>query len=92
MKKRNKLQKKINILKSDIEDLNKKQFSLNKIKDDDYAIKFYTGFPNYKSLITVYEYFEPKVKTMHYWQGLKSNSADVRNVSYQSSKKKINQD
>ena len=42
-------------------------FSIEKLKADDSATKFYTGFPNYSSLMATFEYFEPKVNRMHYW-------------------------
>ena len=47
------------------------QFSLDKIKDDDSAIIFYTGFPNYAALISFYNYIEPKLTKMQYWKGEK---------------------
>ena len=46
-----------------------RQFSLNKIKDDDSAILFYTGFPTYKALISFYNFIEPKLGKMQYWKG-----------------------
>ena len=39
-----------------------RQFSLDKIKDDNAAIMFYTGFPNYETLMSFYHYVEPKLK------------------------------
>lgn len=47
------------------------QFSLDKIKDDDSAVLFYTGFPNYAGLIGFYNFIEPKLKKMQYWKGEK---------------------
>ena len=40
------------------------QFSLDKIKDDNAAILFYTGFPNYETLMSFYHYVEPKLQTL----------------------------
>ena len=48
-----------------------RQFSLDKIKDDDSAVLFYTGFPNYAALIGFYNFIEPKLKKMQYWKGEK---------------------
>jgi len=48
-----------------------RQFSLDKIKDDDSAILFYTGFPNYGSLIGFYNFIEPKLQKLQYWKGEK---------------------
>ena len=31
-----------------------RQFSIEKMKDDDVAILFYTGFPNYEALVSFY--------------------------------------
>ena len=45
------------------------QFSLDKIKDDNSAILFYTGFPSYKALMSFYKYIEPKLEKMQYWKG-----------------------
>lgn len=44
------------------EALLERQFSLDKIKDDDSAILFYTGFPNYGLLLGFYNFIEPKFK------------------------------
>jgi len=48
-----------------------RQFSLDKIKDDDSAVLFYTGFPNYAALIGFYNFIESKLKKMQYWKGEK---------------------
>ena len=63
-----KLQQEMEFLKVELADLKEKlievekdrdillsrQFSLDKIKDDDSAVLFYTGFPNYGALISFY--------------------------------------
>ena len=46
-----------------------RQFSIEKIKADDAAILFYTGFPNYEALVSFYTYIEPKLHKMQYWKG-----------------------
>ena len=58
-------------LKVEVETLRSSRFSLEKIKDDDKAVKFYTGFPNYKALVATFQYFEPKLQHIHYWRGPK---------------------
>ena len=58
------MEKLIEVEKEEV--LLERQFSLDKIKDDDSAILFYTGFPNYGSL---FGFFEPKLKKMQYWKG-----------------------
>ena len=45
------------------------QFSLAKIKDDNAAILFYTGFLSYEALMSLYHYIEPKLFKMQYWKG-----------------------
>ena len=71
-----KLQQEMEFLKVELADLKEKlievekerdillsrQFSLDKIKDDDSAVLFYTGFPNYGALISFYNFIEPKLK------------------------------
>ena len=48
-----------------------RQFLLDKIKDDDSAVLFYTGFPNYGALISFYNFIEPKLTKMQYLKGEK---------------------
>ena len=48
-------------------------FSVEKLQEDNSAVKFYTGFSSYSSLVAASEYFEPKVKHMTYWRGTKSH-------------------
>lgn len=64
----NDLQSKVGALTKQLEEYEKKKFTLKKFKDDDSAIQFYTGFPNYKALMAVYEYLEPKVGKLQYWR------------------------
>ena len=58
-------------LNVEVETLRSSRFSLEKIKDNDKAVKFYTGFPNYKALVATFQYFEPKLQHIHYWRGPK---------------------
>ena len=46
-----------------------RQFSIDKIKDDNAAVLFYTGFPSYDALISFYNYVKPKLSKMQYWKG-----------------------
>lgn len=70
----------IDELKKENEDLVRRQFSLEKIKDDDSAIMFYTGFPCYNALISFYDYIQPKLSKMQYWR---SHTATKDSQSYQ---------
>ena len=59
-------------VKSENEILLSRQFSLEKIKDDNSAILFYTGFPSYEALISFFKYIEPKLEREResiYWKG-----------------------
>lgn len=56
-------------VKNENEILLSRQFSLDKIKDDNSAILFYAGFPSYKALMSFYNYIEPKLEKMQYWKG-----------------------
>ena len=56
-------------LEQQLVQLKRTLFSLEKLRDDDAAVKFYTGFPNFGSLNAVFEYFEPKLECMQYWHG-----------------------
>ena len=58
-------------LEKEKEALLARQFSLDKIKDDNAAMLFYTGFPNYEALMSFYNYIEPEVSKMQYWKGEK---------------------
>ena len=65
------LEEKVLQLEKEKEALLARQFSLNKIKGDNAAMLFYTGFPNYEALMSFYNYIEPKVSKMQYWKGEK---------------------
>ena len=53
-------------VKSENELLLSRQFSLEKIEDDNSAILFYTS---YEALIIFFKYIEPKLEKMQYWKG-----------------------
>ena len=42
-----------------------RQFSIEKMKDDDVAILFYTGFPNYEALLSFYTYIIQVWEELH---------------------------
>ncbi len=76
------LQKKVDELSRKVTELNaelsiakKSLFSIDKLKDNDGAVKFYTGFPNFSSLQSVFDYLAPKLVSMSYWRGSKSHNA-----------------
>lgn len=62
------LQKKVGQLQKEIDEYEQRQFTLEKFKDDNSAIQFYTGFPNnYKALVAFNNYLQPKVAKLQYW-------------------------
>lgn len=65
----NNLKRTVGHLEKQLDDYKRKKFTLVNFKDDDSAIQFYTGFPNYNALLAVYEYLEPKVCKLQYWGG-----------------------
>ena len=42
-----------------------RQFSIEKMKDDDVAILFYTGFPNYEAVLSFYTYIIQVWEELH---------------------------
>ena len=75
------LKQHVNDLEQQLVQLKRTLFSLEKLRDDDAAVKFYTGFPNFGSLNAVFEYFEPKLECMQYWRGRKTSGNP--DLSYQ---------
>ena len=65
----NDLEEKLALAKSENAALLDRQFSIEKIKDDNAAILFYTGFLNYQALLSFYTYIEPRLHKMQYWRG-----------------------
>lgn len=63
------------------------QFCLDKIKDDNDAIMFYTSFPNYQCLIAVFKYLEGTTSRLQYWKGQNTNSEKRANRSTRLGKK-----
>ena len=69
------LNNKVIKLESRLADMKKSLFSIEKLKEDNSAVKFYTGYPNFSSLLACFEYFEPKLNQMHYWHGNSSGNS-----------------
>lgn len=80
----NNLKKKVGELQKQIDGYKQREFTVEKFKDDNSAIQFYTGFPNYKALVAFHNYLEPKVAKLQYWG--QKNVSDTR--SYQEKGKK----
>ena len=60
---------KISNLNAELSTAKEALFSLEKLLNNDSAVKFYTGFPNYSSLQSAFEYLEPKLQKNSYWRG-----------------------
>ncbi|XP_068719429.1 uncharacterized protein [Montipora capricornis] len=61
------LKKKVGQLQKEIDEYKQREFTLEKLKNDNSAIKFYTGFPNYTALLAFHNYLKPKVAKLQYW-------------------------
>lgn len=80
----NNLRAEIGKLQKELDEFKQRQFCIANYKDDDAAIRFYTGFPTYKCLHSFFTYLEPKVAKLQYWDG--RDKADSK--SYQAEGKK----
>lgn len=86
------LKEKVKTCTNEIEELNlqlqeyeQNKFSLDKIKDDNKAMLFYTGFSNYGIFESVFGYLESKAEKLQYWRG-KSEVTDSKSYQNQGSK------
>ena len=61
------LKKKVGQLQKEIDEYKQREFTLQKFENDNSAIKFYTGFPNYKALLAFHDYLKPKAAKLQYW-------------------------
>ena len=73
------LKKEKAILEKHIKECEERLFDIHKFKDDASAVKVYTGFRNYDTLMSFYHYLEPKVNHLQPWKS--SNTKD--NMEYQ---------
>ena len=72
-----KLQTEVHSLNAKLTEVKKRYFSLDNLQKDDSATRFYTGFPNYTSLVAVFNYFKPKLDRMTYWRGSSTSSKSM---------------
>ncbi|CAC5418387.1 unnamed protein product [Mytilus coruscus] len=75
--------KNISDLQKQLEYFEKKRFSLDKIKDDNDAIAFYTGIPNYGTFMACFEYLESKASRLQYWRGQNDKIDDYKHYQTQ---------
>lgn len=86
------LKEKVKTCTNEIEELNlqlqeyeQNKYSLDKIKDDNKAMLFYTGFSNYGIFESVFGYLQSKAEKLQYWRG-KSEVTDSKSYQNQGSK------
>ena len=60
------LKKEICSLNTTVQELKSKKLSLEKIKDDPNAVRFYNGAEKYDALIAVFTCLEPKASRIHF--------------------------
>lgn len=65
-------------LQEQIEYYEGKRFTLDKIKDDNDAISFYTGFQNYGVFNSLFNYLEVKASRLQYWRGQSDTNSDFK--------------
>ena len=61
------MQQKIDILTKELEQIQVEKFGLQRFSDSDSDIRFYTGFPDYNTLTSFYEFLGPAVTQLNYW-------------------------
>ena len=64
---------KVSELNAELSIAKKSLFSIDKLKYDDGAVKFGTGFPNFSSLESDFDYLAPKLDNISYWRRSKSH-------------------
>lgn len=55
---------------------------LNDMKSNARQIQFWTGFPNYETMYALFEFLEPRAKTMTYWRGNQTLSGERDSDSF----------
>ena len=87
------LKSKVSMINSQLEQtqvqlarLQKALFSVDKLKDDDSATRFYTGFQNFSALMATFQYLEPKLSQLCYWHGRRSCTSGISYHKQSSSK------
>ena len=52
-----------------------KAFGINNISDDNGAVHFYTGLPDYQTFLACFDFLGPAVNQLQYWYGSKTTPA-----------------
>ena len=77
------LRAKVKSLEDENSQWREKLFSVDTLKNDDSAVRFYTGFPNFDTLMDVFNYLLPKLEHITYSQG-SDTTASTEKVSEKS--------
>ena len=77
-----KLKKKVADLEQKYEQLEEQLFSLKNIGSNDSLVAFYTGFPNYQTMMALYDYLDPGARgeNIKYWLSGKDTSGSAKAV------------
>ena len=68
----------IESLENEIKYYESNKFTIDKIKDDNAAVMFYTGFQSYEVFESVCKYLEGKAERLQYWRGkCESNDSKI---------------
>ncbi|XP_078589448.1 uncharacterized protein LOC144869803 isoform X1 [Branchiostoma floridae x Branchiostoma japonicum] len=70
------LKKIVQDLTDEVTEFRSRRFSIFAFEDDDAAVRFYTGMPNFASFIALFKYLEPKAEKLQYWRGTGNGSAN----------------
>ena len=90
------LEQQINELKSQIEDLRRRNeqlqsqlFTIDRFKENDSALNFYTGFPNWNAFMAVFRYLNPgpSGENIKYWLSQQAASLDIQEKGGNESKR-----
>ena len=76
------LKKKVADLEQKYEQLEEQLFSFKNIKSKDSLVAFYTGFPNYQTMMALYGYLDPGARgeNIHYWLSEKDTAGSAKAV------------
>lgn len=80
------LKTEVELLKEEISKLKEKEFifkfGLERFASSPKDISFYTGFPNYNTLTTFWQYIEPNAANLTYYSNARDGSDIVPNVPF----------
>ena len=77
-----KLKKKVANLEQNYEQHEEQLFSFKNISSNDSLVTFYTGFPNYQTMMALYDYLDPGARgeNINYWLFRKDTAGNAKAV------------